>query len=99
MNVNRPKRPGWFWFLPDEDCPSPTGLLRLDRPVIVLVGQERYSRDGPSGRLVVRFSADCEMFVDDMSGEWAHCKTPKRLERIAMKRIMRKRRHDAKNSS
>jgi len=35
-----PKREGWYWFLPDENCVTPTGLLRLDKPVVVLVGSD-----------------------------------------------------------
>ena len=83
---SRPSRPGWNWFLPDENCPTPTGLLRLDKPVVVLVGQDEYTRDGPPPRLVVRFGASLMLYVDDMTGDWERCKEPKRMTRKAMKR-------------
>lgn len=86
-----PKRPGWYWFLPDEKCPTPTGLLRLDKPVVVLVGQESYDRAGPPKRLVVRFGPTNMLYVDEMSGDWEACKEPKRMQREAMRRIKAKR--------
>ena len=81
-----PKRLGWYWFLPDEKCPSPTGLLRLDSPVVVLVGQCPYT-----DRLVVRFRPNVMMYVDDMSGDWEICKKPKSLQLVAMRRMKEKR--------
>lgn len=88
-----PKQPGWYWFLPDENCPTPTGLLRLDRPVIVLVGQDKYTHDGPPARLVVRFGSNCVLYASDMSGDWEPCKEPKRMQREAMGRIKAKMEH------
>ena len=51
----QPQRVGWYWFLPDENCATPTGLLRLDKPVVVLVGVDKVTRDMPPARFVVRF--------------------------------------------
>jgi len=90
---DQPKRPGWYWFLPDENCPTPTGLLRLDKPVVLLVGQEKYTHDGSPNRLVVRFGRDNILYVSEMSGDWEPCKEPKRMQREAMRRIKEK--HDA----
>lgn len=84
----RPNRPGWYWFLPDKACPTPTGLLRLDKPVVLLVGQELYNLEGPVKRLVVRFGLGPTnmLYVDDMSGDWEVCKEPKRMRREALRR-------------
>lgn len=79
-----PKRPGWYWFLLDETCPTPTGLLRLDKPVVVLVGQDKYTQDMPPARLMVRFSTGM-MYVDDLSGDWEPIKEPRWMEREAMR--------------
>lgn len=85
-----PRRPGWYWFLPDENCPTPTGLLRLDKPVVVLVGQLKYTHDGKPSRLVVRFGMNNMLYVDEMSGHWQAVKEPKFMHRIAMGRIKAK---------
>lgn len=90
----KPKRTGWYWFLPDENCPTPTGLLRLDKPVVVLVGPDKFTRDMPPARLVVRFSATIMLYVDDMSGDWESCKEPKRMLRESMRRLKEKRERD-----
>ena len=87
--MNLPKRPGWYWFLPAFGCPTPTGLLRLDKPVVVLVGQDKYSRDMPPAELVVRFST-CMLYVEDMSGDWEPCKEPRRMRREALRRCSAK---------
>ena len=84
-----PNRVGWYWFLPDEHCPTPTGLLRVDRPVVVLVGVDKVTRDMPPARFVVRFPQGM-MFVDDMSGDWEQIDEPKRMKQEAMKRITSK---------
>lgn len=91
--MGKPEKPGWYWFLPDENCPTPTGLLRIDRPVVVLVGQESYDRAGPPKKLVVRFSWDNMLFVDEMSGDWEQCREPNRMRQKAMKRINAKHGH------
>jgi hypothetical protein len=70
-----PKRPGWYWFLPDERCPTPTGFLRTDTPVVVLVGADKYTRDGPPARMVVRFP-QATFYVEDMTGDWESCVEP-----------------------
>lgn len=85
-----PRFPGWYWFLPDERCPTPTGLLRLDKPVIVLVGQDKFTRDMPPARLVVRFGQVATLYVDDMSGDWEPITEPKYMQKKAMKRIKEK---------
>lgn len=84
----KPTRPGWHWFLPDERCPTPTGLLRIDKPVVLLVGPERFTRDGRS-RLVVRFP-NATLYVDDMSGDWERIDEPPLMKRKAMERWARK---------
>ena len=81
-----PKRSGWYWFLPDSKCPTPTGLLRLDKPVVVLVGQDKFSRDMPPPKFVVRFST-CMLYVEDMSGDWEACKEPRRMRREVVRRL------------
>lgn len=84
--MTKPQRVGWHWFLPDEHCPMPTGLLRLDRPVVLLVGVDKFTRDMPPSRFVVQFPQGT-MFVDDMSGDWERIEVPKRMEEEAIKRI------------
>ena len=81
----RPKAPGWYWFLPDERCPTPTGFLRIDMPVVVLVGQEHFTRHEDPPRLLVRFTRDA-LFVDDMSGDWAPIEAPAFMQGIARQR-------------
>ena len=83
----KPQRVGWYWFLPDEHCPTPTGLLRLDKPVVLLVGVDKVTRDMPPQRFVVRFSTGM-MFVDDMSGDWEPIEEPERMKQEALKRII-----------
>lgn len=83
----KPHRPGWYWFLPDPSMESPTRLLRLDKPITVLVGL--YSHD--SKQLVVRFSAENIMRVEDMPGMWEESKPPKFMLAESKRRI------DAKN--
>ncbi len=85
----KPQRVGWYWFLPDESCPTPTGLLRPDKPVVVLVGVDKVTRDMPPSRFVVRFP-QAMMFVDDMSGDWEPIEEPWRMRQEALKRIMAK---------
>ena len=82
-----PQRVGWYW--PDENCPTPTGLLRLDKAVVVLVGVDKVTRDMPPARLVVRFP-QAMLFVDDMSGDWEPIEEPKRMKQECMKRLMAK---------
>ncbi len=81
----RPNGPGWYWFLPDEHCPTPTGLLRIDQPVVVLVGPDKYTRDGPPANLVVRFPQGT-LGCDAMSGEWERIPVPKFMQAIARER-------------
>lgn len=84
----RPSKPGWHWFLPDEKCPTPTGLLRIDTPVVLLVGVDKVTRDMPPARLVVRFSSGM-MYVDDMSGDFEPIAKPERMKKEALLRLMR----------
>jgi len=81
----QPTSTGWYWFLPDENCPTPTGLLRIDMPVVVLVGQERFDRAGPPPRLVVRFTMKT-MYCDELSGDWVKIKAPRAMHNKAIKR-------------
>jgi hypothetical protein len=83
----KPTRPGWYWFLPDEHCPTPTGLLRLDKPVVVLVGVERLTRDGPPPPLVVRFPQGT-LCCNEMSGDWSRIEAPKAIQDIAVARMV-----------
>jgi len=85
--MNKPTNPGWHWFLPDEKCPVPAGttMLRIDKPVVVLVGVDKPTRDMPPARLVVRFPTGT-LFVDDMSGDWEPIHEPERMQNEAMKR-------------
>lgn len=85
----KPQRIGWYWFLPDEHCATPTGVLRLDKPVVVFVGVDKVTRDMPPARFVVRFP-QAMLFVDDMSGDWEPIVEPKRMKQEALKRIMAK---------
>lgn len=85
-----PKKTGWYWFLPNEKCPTPSGLLRLDRPVVVLVGEDKNPFGGKS-RLVVRFAVGM-MYVDDMKGDWEQLREPKRMTQEVNKRILAARR-------
>lgn len=85
----KPTKPGWYWFLPDENCPTPTGLIRLDKPVVLLVSPDKYTRDMPPARLWVRFSTG-PIYVDELSGDFEPIKEPKRMQRIAMQRIKAK---------
>lgn len=87
--MSKPTKPGWYWFLPDEKCPTPTGLLRLDKPAVLLVGVDKFTHDGPPAKLIVRFSFG-EMLIDDMSGDWEPIEEPKRMQREAMRRIANK---------
>lgn len=85
--ANQPKRVGWYWFLPDEHCPTPTGLLRIDRPVVVLVGVDKVTRDMPPARFVVRFP-NADIYVDDMTGDWEEIAEPKAMRAKAMTRLI-----------
>lgn len=81
----KPNKPGWYWFLPDENCPTPTGLLRLDKPVVVLVGVDKVTRDMPPSRCVVRFPNEM-LYCDDMSGDWERIEEPKAMAKKARSR-------------
>ena len=87
-DASKPKVTGWYWFLPDEKCPTPTGLLRVDKPVVVLVGSDNFHR-AENSRLVVRFS-NAMLYVDDMSGDWELIKEPKRMTDESIRRIKKK---------
>ena len=87
-----PNKVGWYWFLPDEKCPTPTGLLRLDRAVVILVGVDKVTRDMPPARFVVRFP-QATYFVDELSGDWEPIEEPKRMRQESLKRIMAKTNH------
>lgn len=87
--MKKPTKPGWYWFLPDHHCPTPTGLLRTDRPAVLLVGVDKVTRDMPPARLVVRFS-QVMMFCDDMSGDWEEIPEPKWMIDEAKKRWLTK---------
>ncbi len=87
-----PTKPGWYWFLPNENCPTPTGLLRLDRPVVLMVGADKMTRDMPPPRLVVRFSATVVMFVDDTAGDWEPIEAPEQMRQEAARRLADKKR-------
>ena len=84
-----PQRPGWYWFLPDSKCPTPTGLIRIDKPVVLLVGQDKVTRDGHPPKLCVRFPGSM-LFVENMSGDWEPIEEPKRMKREATRRIVAK---------
>lgn len=83
----KPQRSGWHWFLPDDECPTPTGFLRIDTPVVVLVGVDKVTRDMPPARLVVRFPQGM-LYVDDMSGDWEEIKTPQHMKDMARTRLI-----------
>jgi len=79
-----PKKPGWYWFLPDSRCASPTGLLQQGVPVVVLVGMGvRIGRDAISDSLVVRFPQGA-FHVDEMLGDWEPIETPERMTTPAL---------------
>ena len=87
MTNRKPNRPGWYWFLPDENCPTPTGFLRLDRPAVLLVSQDKYTRDMPSAKFVVKFPSGT-ISVDDLSGDWERLKEPYWMQRKVLKRLV-----------
>ena len=89
MSDATPQKVGWYWFLPDERCASITGILRIDRPVVVLVGVDKVTRDMPPARFVVRFP-NVTLYVDDMSGDWEAIQPPERMRRVAFGRFTRK---------
>lgn len=80
-----PNKTGWYWFLPDEHCVTPTGLLRMDKPVVLLVGTYKQTRDGDPGPLVVRFPS-CTYEVTELTGEWERIEEPKRMADVARSR-------------
>lgn len=84
-----PQIVGWYWFLPDENHLTPTGQLRRDIPVILLVGVDKVTRDMPPARLVVRFGS-AMIYVDNMSGDWELIKAPQRMKNESLSRIMGK---------
>lgn len=86
--MSKPHQVGWYWFLPDANCPTPTGLLRLDKPVVVLVGQDKATHDGYR-HFVVRFQS-AVLPVENMSGDWEAIPEPKRMQREAMRRVTEK---------
>ena len=61
----------------------------MDKPVVLLVGVDKVTRDMPPQRFVVRFSTGM-MFVDDMSGDWEPIEEPERMKQEALKRIIAK---------
>ena len=65
-----PKVPGWYWFKADDRTPTPTGFLRKDKWVIILVGQSKVTRYGPPGPLVVRFPL-ATYTVEELGGQWS----------------------------
>jgi len=75
--MSEPKRPGWYWYKPGLNSPTPTGLLRLGYWVVVLVGPAKYTRDGPPGPLVVRFP-EVTYTVEEMRGKWSKRLKPPR---------------------
>lgn len=81
----KPQKAGWYWFLPDERCPTPTGLLRLDKAVVLLVGVDDVTRGVSLPRLIVRLST-ATLLVDDMSGDWEPIEEPERMRQEASKR-------------
>ena len=87
--MKQPNGTGWFWFLPDENCATPTGLIRVDRPVIVLVGQSDVLSRAGKPSLVVRFSTHTEL-CSDLTGDWHPAKPPKSMQKKAMQRIKEK---------
>lgn len=92
MSDTKPQRVGWYWFLPDEHCKTLTGILRIDRPVVVLVGVDKATRDmPPAARFVVRFPTGM-LYVDDMSGDWELIEPPRHMQQLASSRFMRIRR-------
>ena len=84
--MNKPTGVGWYWFLPDERCMTPTGLLRLDKPVPLLVGVDKVTRDMPPARLVVRFLG-VTLYVDDLLGDWEPLVEPERMKQEAIRRL------------
>lgn len=65
-----PKSPGWYWFRADDRTPTPSGFLRKDKWVIVLVVSLKVTRDGPPGPLAVRFP-QATYTVEEMGGRWS----------------------------
>ncbi len=89
MPSEQPKQIGWHWFLPDISCPTPTGLLRIDKPVIVLVGQVLHDRAGDPKQLCVRFPSGT-MLCNTMTGMWERIEEPKEMADEARKRWCRR---------
>ena len=86
--MKRPSKPGHYWFLPDPSMEVPEGLnaLRIDMPIVLLVGQDKLTRDMPPPRLVVRFPG-MMLYVDDMPGMWEEIKAPDAMRKVAMARM------------
>lgn len=89
--MNKPNRVGWHWFLPDINCPTPdwTSLIRIDKPVILLVGVDKFTRDMPPARLIVRFPQG-SAYVDDLHGDWEQIDEPERMTKEAKRRVLKK---------
>lgn len=92
---NQPTGPGWHWFLPDERCPTPTGLLRLDCPVVLMVGFDNGTPAGDPPKLCVRFPGSM-LWVENMSGDWEAIDAPERMRKKALERILDKQKAEGK---
>lgn len=83
-HFNKPNGPGWYWFLPDENCRTPVGFLPPEEPGVVLVTYQSQPVIRKM-RLAVTFSFG-PMWVDELSGDWEKCPVPRRIYRKARKR-------------
>lgn len=83
-HFNKPNGPGWYWFLPDENCETPAGYLRPDKPIVVKVIWSGTPSDLKEQlAAMLPFGA---MWVDELSGDWDKCPIPRRIHRKARKR-------------
>lgn len=85
--MKQPNSTGWYWFLPNEHCKTPTGFLRTDTPVVLLVGVNKMTRDMPPPKLVVRFSNEVQICVEELTGDWEHIQPPKYMKTKAFSRV------------
>ncbi len=92
----RPSKAGWYWFLPDENCPVPKGFEWSGDPMVVhvRVGFSSLGPDHNPPRLFAMFRRG-PLWVSDLIGDWEPTEVPERM----MAELDRRREVDAGGSS
>lgn len=83
--MDKPNSGGYWWFLSNV-CEFG---LRDDRPAVVLVYPEKYTRDDTDNRWLV--SINCEhdsVPVDDLDGIWESVVRSEELDKVARSRFV-----------